>query len=40
MMEARVYDACAQTCGKMQICLQVGVLAGCNIPAKILSVRR
>ena len=24
-----------QTCGKMRVCLQVGVLAGCTIPAKI-----
>ena len=29
MVEARVHDACAQTCGKMRVCLHVGVLTGC-----------
>ena len=33
MVEARVNYVCAQTCGKMRVCLQVCVLAGCTIPA-------
>ena len=35
MVEAQIYADCAHTCGKMRVCLQVGVLAGCTIPAKI-----